>query len=300
MIKKFIIYFMTKKYLLVIILKINERMAKALKESEVLDRLGLKDGELEKILGFKVCYDEKHTIFRVLDDNRPVKKLKGSKTKGWRVRLNGDTESCEKSTSKLGLKNLRSNNPVKINGQYFFNHGHILASQFYSFINDKEKENIIKDNKRNGFIQFSVANLQQEEASDNFRKSQAFYENKIVNYLKNEGGKIQYEVTILFYDKDDKIPIGTKILFKTIKQSNSQKILENDEDSHIFIPNFDKDFDLPQNDDNANNVDSYREFYCKGYDDKYQKCFKNIAIPDEDGKVYDEAGHQVFYPSRCQ
>ncbi|MGT2829665.1 hypothetical protein [Streptococcus hillyeri] len=263
-----------------------------MKELDVLKQLGLKDGELEEILGFQVSYDEKYTVFNVLSDISP-RRLVGSKAQGWRVVLNGDTQSY-KNNLNLTLK-LPPNNPFKINGQKFFHRGHILAKEFYSFIKDERKEGFIKNHDKNGFIQFSVANMQQEKKDNTFRKSQAFYENKITEYLKIGNGKVCYEVKVLFYNKEDKIPIGTKISFKTIENNNNQKALEDCMGcNHIFIPNFDEDFDLSQIPGYVGSED-YREFYHMGYSDEHKKCFNNVAIPNKDGKVYDKYGNQVFY-----
>lgn len=256
---------------------------------EILKRLGISNkNKLEEVLGFKVNYNEKHTIFDVLSDT-PVKRLVESKAQGWRAKLNMKPKRNNINVNLDFNLELPSNNPIKVSGQKFFHKGHILAKEFYPFLTShEESDKKLKDSNKNGFIQFGVANMQQEKADKPvFRHSQAFYENKIVEYLRAGNGSVLYEVKIFFYNKCDKIPVGTKILCKTLED----KILY-----HVFIPNFDNDFDLSKSSDYVG-VKTYRKFYSKGYDEQYSNCFDNIANIVNDGnltKTYDEEGNQVF------
>lgn len=268
-------------------------------KTEVLIRIGLKNqSELESILGFKVDYDENHTIFKIQDDVAKSR-LIGSKSHGWRVNLQSDTESEDDEPNldlSLSLPNVEK---IKINGQNFFHRGHILAKEFYKFIANKEEAAIkIKDNEKNGFIQFSVANMQQEKADIiNFRHSQAFYENAVATHIRDTKCPVVYEVKVFFYNKDDKIPIGTQILFKTVTINGSKNPLEKNVFNNVFIPNFDEDFDLSELPEYLGS-ETYRKFYREGYDKKYEVCLKNIATIIKNiriSKTLNQFGEQIFY-----
>lgn len=263
------------------------------KESELYIRLGIsgKD-ELGKILGFEAKYCERNTYFKILRKKPIVSRLVGAKSQGWRTMLDGGIPNSKSPNLNLTMK-LPKENPQKINGQNFFHQGHILAKEFYNFIPNKDEAyRKIKNNSKNGFIQFSVANMQQSKKNEVFRYSQAYYENRVAKYLTDTGNKVIYEVRIYFYNKNDKIPIGTRISFET-----EDKSLENELCNDIFIPNFDKDFDLSRIQGYLGRK-SCREFYAYGHDERCKKCFKNIAMIDNGdsfSRTFDENHNQIFY-----
>ena len=264
-----------------------------MKESELYIRLGVQGKcELEKILGFETKYNEQNTYFEILRKKPIVDRLIGAKFQGWRTMLDGGITNSKSQKLNLTMK-LPKENPQKINGQNFFHRGHILAKEFYNFIPNKdEASRKIKSNSKNGFIQFSVANMQQSEKNEAARHSQAYYENRVAEYLTDTKNKMSYEVRIYFYNSNDQIPIGTRVSFKT-EDKSSETELCND----IFIPNFDEDFDLSRIQGYLGRK-SYREFYANGYNERYKKCFKNIAMIDNSGSVsrtFDENHNQIFY-----
>ncbi|MBP2620972.1 DNA/RNA non-specific endonuclease [Streptococcus panodentis] len=264
-----------------------------MKESEVYTRLGMSGkNEFESIVGFETKYHEEGSYFEILRGKTVIPRLPKSKSQGWHVTLDGETSHNDTPDLNLTL-DLPEGNPQKVNGQNFFHRGHILAKEFYNFIpNEAEAKRKIKDNAKNGFIQFSESNMQQTKKNIFSRQSQAYYENRIAEYLRATKNKISYQVRVYFYDKNDQIPVGTRVSFKT-KDMSLEAELCND----VFVPNFDKDFDLSKSTGYAGQ-ESYREFYANGYDEEYRNCFSNIVRVENSALVsrtFDENHNQIFY-----
>lgn len=264
-----------------------------MKETELYTRLGISGREeFEKVLGFKTKYNEQSIFFEILRQKPVMSRLIGAKSQGWRTILDGGIMNSESPNLNLSME-LPKENPQKINGQNFFHRGHILGKEFYKFIPNKdESSRKIKNNSKNGFIQFSVANMQQNRKNAVFRLSQADYENKVAKYLKERKNGLLYEVRIYFYNENDRIPIGTRISFKTEDRSLETELCDD-----IFIPNFDEDFDLSRMHKYIGR-ETYREFYANGYNESYKECFKNIAMIDSSdsiSRIFDENHNQIFY-----
>ena len=106
--------------------------------------------------------------------------------------------------------------------------------------------------------------------------------------------KFFYEVKIIFYSKDSKYPIGTEIFLKPIICKRIPS-LENDlEEIHVFIPNFDVDFNLSKLPSYYEGYVSYRKFYLEGYKEVYKDCFENIFKDNSDTEKNDK-GERIFY-----
>ena len=295
-----------------------------MKESDVLTRIGLKDkDELVYLLensglndrlsrlasidreahSIKLEFCESGCYFKIVqDDVRDISSIKGEKFKfyrrGWSCVLKSQKN---KNVSKLSSPNILEGqyNPKKLDGQYFFHSGHILGKQFYSFISDyscndkySSSKDIINSKEKNIFLQFSVAN--KESSSSVNRRSQAYYENLVTDYFNTNIEEIFYEVKIIFYSKDSKYPIGTEIFLKPIICKRIPS-LENDlEEIHVFIPNFDVDFNLSKLPSYYEGYVSYRKFYLEGYKEVYKDCFENIFKDNSDTEKNDK-GERIFY-----
>lgn len=200
------------------------------------------------------------------------------KREGWGCVLKGKIFNSKKTNLNLTVE-LPKMNPMKQSGQLFFQSGHILGKQFYYFLENKKNAEIKIKSKSNGFVQFSVANMEQLEGYG-LRQSQAYFENKICDYLRT-GGKIFYEVKVIYIikkGKKSKYPIGTQLLFKTLECNQSNIPLEKYTDNHVFIPNFDVDFILPSVDCDLEYL-KYQEFYFGELEDELiEDYFNNSYI----------------------
>jgi hypothetical protein len=295
-----------------------------MKESDVLTRIGLKDkdelvyllensGLNERLSRLASIEREPHSIslefcesgcyFKIVkDDVSDISSVKGEKFKffrrGWSCVLKSQKN---KNVSKLSSPNILEGqyNPKKLDGQYFFHSGHILGKQFYSFISDyscndkySSAKDIINSKEKNIFLQFSVAN--KESSSFVNRRSQAYYENLVTDYFNADIEEIFYEIKAVFYSKDSKYPIGTEIFLKPIIRKRIPS-LENDlEEIHVFIPNFDVDFNLSKLPSDYEGYVSYRKFYLEGYKEVYKDCFENI-FKDNSDIVKNDEGERIFY-----
>ncbi|MDU1983576.1 MAG: hypothetical protein E6733_00475 [Streptococcus parasanguinis] len=139
--------------------------------------------------------------------------------------------------------------------------GHLFGKQFKKFLFESSsiKNGTIhffdKNNIDNIYQQFSRANC-----NDNFNNGQSYFEKIVCGIIENYTSKgifecCYYEVEAIFLDIDDKMPVGSRILFFD---------KENFENSfHVFIPNFSEKYVL----ENSSYLE-YRKRYKSGFSKK--------------------------------
>ncbi|HEM6560340.1 TPA: hypothetical protein U2E43_000350 [Streptococcus suis] len=236
-------------------------------------------------------------IHGALNSQENVSSRMGYK-KGWYCILKGGENNLEELGNPPEARYFPKINPKKLNvGCNFFDTGHILAKRFYKYISryrnytylKKSEKNrllnsrLINDPFHNLFVQFSVANGQKNKKCN--RRSQGFYEEEIDKFLlSNKSTVLFYEVKVIYFDKGDRIPIGTEIFFKTLDGPKVENILK---ENHVFIPNFDWDFDIQvASACSEQRVQRYRDFYSLGVNESHIDCFKNSDLRSEQLKSY--------------
>lgn len=212
--------------------------------------------------------------------------------KGWYCIFKGKNCEVVEPGGYPSSNNFPLKNPQKTDSQdTYFETGHILARRFYKYIytyrctaNYSVKE-LINNPKYNLFVQFTVANRQ---VAGSKRRSQAYYETLIDEYLKKGQGQIFYEVKIVFKNKSDKIPIGTELFFKTLETNQTGKKLEEiTDENHVFIPNFDQEFGYSSpSSNNSEAVKEYRDFYSNGYSEKFKSYFSNAIFTEQQQQYF--------------
>ncbi|OFI50459.1 hypothetical protein BG261_00850 [Floricoccus tropicus] len=154
---------------------------------------------------------------------------------------------------KIELSQLKSNGYYKLEdtGPKYVNihKGHLVAHAYEKYL-DIPKEFFGKGNASNIRPQTMRSNC---SSSEDF--GQLYFENKILNYLKNnDSGSIYFEVEPIYFDKEDKIPIGNRYLAYGGKDKDNEKY-KNFSNFHVFIPNYDINI-IPKKDEVT-----YKDFY---------------------------------------
>ena len=143
---------------------------------------------------------------------------------------------------------------AKINPADQIHKGHIIARRFLKYLykliqglTPQEKGTFVgTSNKSNIIPQTSQANLNSSEIH-----GQAFFENIVDKFLKENTSTVYYEAEAIYYDAKDKIPIATRLYYKTIKVDEGIEPIE----KHVLIPNVGKA------------LQEGRDTYIKGFND---------------------------------
>ncbi|GBG04422.1 hypothetical protein NR996_01700 [Lactobacillus rodentium] len=219
---------------------------------------------------------------------------------GWRIILNKEQAESNKQYEPPFLR-INSNNTEadkKINerdAHEVVQGGHILGNfihnyfPFESFFGNHHKKTP-RRNVYDEYPQFKRANENRRLGSG--KNGQGYFESLIAKYnnehqsfkLNNNEMIFYYECEAIFKEKDDKIPIGTRLFviknLDKLENINKQKNLNHpdklDIPVHVFIPNCDYAEENLASVPNDLTVENYREF------------FKNGKLSDLHIKKFDE------------
>lgn len=253
---------------------------------EIYKRLGLKNYNLENIeqlKNFTLDYNKNFFELNSKDKRKQRKIIENyinvlsidqpiipifyyRRVIGWRVILDpkrkDEVKRYEPPFLKISIGENDVDNAINTRGKFLnlIDGGHLLGQftnkyfNFESFFGDHKKEKI-KRNRYDEFPQFSRANRNRKTGSG--ENGQEYFENQVSHFDDKIGTLttvFYYEVEAIFKEKEDKIPIGTRLYvlnknngifnFNTNNGRNKNKLKV---PFHVFIPNcdyFDKNEDF--------------------------------------------------------
>lgn len=178
---------------------------------------------------------------------------------GWQVLLTKDP----KNSDVPHLCRKKCTGSIK----FQLDRGHLIASKFEKYICTMPKSSFFykgKDKIANGnvILQFKNAN-----ENSGFLLGKAYFEKEIIDYFNdNDSVKkdIYYQVEPIYFKREDKVPIGTRLLafyFDSIPIDFNKKFYI---PFHVFIPNCQYPSTIKSTRKKGDRKNIYRQFYKYG------------------------------------
>lgn len=136
--------------------------------------------------------------------------------------------------------------------------GHLLAKRFIQYIgsNKDEIKPFFYKNKRSNII-YQFINVNRNFNSE---YGQSLFEARVAEEIKRNNSTVYYQIEPIFFEEDDLIPIGTRII--AFRDTDDKEDFNSDREKikvpfHVFVPNYD-------NKKQDENIKLNRQFYKYG------------------------------------
>lgn len=155
--------------------------------------------------------------------------------------------------------------PASFSKEYKLNldKGHLIAKRFMQYIGSNVEELkpfFYKNNRSNIIYQFINTNRNFKDEYGYQAYGQSLFEARVAEEIENNSNNIYYQIEPIFFEEQDKIPIGTRII--AFRKTDNKNEFNLDKENikvpfHVFIPNYDDKnlFDCSE---------KYRYLYRKG------------------------------------